>query len=92
MDILEKMYNGIELTKLELSRLLHHSCKHNYNKHSKWGIDVESIIKYKDKVFILEWEHGLTELIDDEFLNQPYEVKEVKKIVEEITYEAIIGV
>lgn len=55
-------------------------------EHSRWTEHMTTIFRYENKLYALEWERGLTEYQENEFYNQPYEVKEVKKMVEVTDY------
>ena len=56
---------------------------------SRWTRHMTTIFKYEDKLYALEWEQGLTEYQENEFYNQPYEVKEVKRMVEVTDYISV---
>lgn len=53
---------------------------------SRWTQHMTTIFKMNDKLYALEWERGLTEYQENEFYDQPYEVKETKKMVEVTDY------
>lgn len=55
-------------------------------EHSRWTQHMTTIFKYENKLYALEWEHGLTEYQENEFYDQPYEVEEKKEFVEVIKY------
>ena len=57
---------------------------HNYltkGDRGRWSITTQSIIELRDKCFAIDWEKGATEMQENEFYNQPYEVKKVEKMV-----------
>lgn len=48
----------------------------------RWTQDVTTIFKVGDRHFAIDWDRGLTELQDNYYYNQPYEVvKQEKQIV-----------
>lgn len=49
----------------------------------RWSRTITSIIKLFDKYYAIKWEEGLTEMQEDIFLNQPYEVQlnEYEKVI-----------
>lgn len=48
----------------------------------RWTRTIKNIFKVEDRYFALEFEEGLTEMQDNMYYNQPYEVE---KVFEEIT-------
>ena len=46
----------------------------------RWTQNITTIFKYENKLYALDWYRALTEYQEDEFYNQPYEVKKVKKM------------
>lgn len=87
-EIEEKIYNGEILTKAELCEAIF-DCEEvdtQYGENRRWSRSVSTIIKIKDKLFCINWEQGLTECQENEFYDQPYEVEEKTKIVEEKCY------
>lgn len=78
--IVNKIDNKDKLTENELRRLLDFELETEriYGEPRRWLRSVSSIISLKDRTFLLNWDQGLTENIENEFFNQPYEVKPVK--------------
>lgn len=53
---------------------------------SRWTRHMDTIFKIGGNLWDIPWEQGLTEYQEDEFWDQPYRVKEVKKMVEVVNY------
>lgn len=91
-ELVRKIKNGEELSEEELSDIAYGDVEglSDYIKEEgedrRWLRSVSTFFKTDDdRWFCLEWEHGLTENQDDEFWDQPYEVKrEVKEVVTEV--------
>jgi hypothetical protein len=82
--MIEKIKNADELTERELSRLAYeYEIEREEGEDRRWSRTITSYVQLKDRFFIVNWEQGLTEMQDNEFYDQPYEVK--KK-----TYEKVI--
>ena len=60
-----------------------------FGENHRWNIPATTIFKVEDRLFALDWWEGLTEHQENEFYEQPYEVKEVKKMIEITEYERI---
>lgn len=73
-----KIINGEELNRSELSKLAYNADYDEYGDNRRWTQDVSSVIKLKDKYFMIHWDQGLTEMQEDEFYNQPFEVKQIE--------------
>jgi len=48
----------------------------------RWSTPVQSVIRAGDRLFAIDWQRANTEMQENEFWEQPYEVKEVTKMVE----------
>lgn len=91
-ELVRKIKNGENLSEEELWDIAYGDVEglSDYIKEEgedrRWLRSVSTFFKTDDdRWFCLEWEHGLTENQDDEFWDQPYEVKrEVKKVVTEV--------
>lgn len=55
----------------------------------RWTQNITTIFKYENKLYALDWYRALTEYQEDEFYNQPYEVKRVRKMAETVDYVQI---
>ena len=77
----DKITEGIDLTERELRELRYSQCAEIEGDKSRWSVYTQSIIKLRDKYFSIDWDQGLTEIQEDEFYNQPYEVKKVEKMI-----------
>lgn len=70
---------GVELGDVEYIDKLEGNC-------SRWIRHMDTIFKIRDDLWDIPWEHGLAEYQEDEFNDQPYRVREVRKMVEVINY------
>jgi len=53
------------------------------NEKVRWGNCVESVVKIKDKYYMINWLEGATEMQEDEFGDQDaFEVERYKVVVE----------
>lgn len=79
---LNKINNKEVLTEKELSILRNNFivCEEEGEDH-RWQKDVKTIVMLKDKFFAIEWMRGLTELQDNSWYEQPYEVTPYEKQV-----------
>lgn len=93
-EFLTKYDNGEKFTEEELSELLYDF----YTVHEDRDPDVykchqsvTTIFKIDDRLFALCWieDHGMYQ--EHEFYDQPYEVKEVKKMIEITEYVEVGG-
>lgn len=75
--MVEKIDNKELLTKDELEKLVfEEEFNTTRNEPRGWSCTATSIFKHKDRMFAIVWENGLTENQPNEFMEQPYEVKE----------------
>jgi len=56
------------------------------NELHRWTRSVTTVFEIEGRLFVIEWEQGLTEECDDEFYNQPYEVEKKEKTVKVVEY------
>lgn len=56
---------------------------------SRWSITTTFIFEVEGRLFALDYERGLTEMQEDIYLNQPYEVEKYTEIVEEVRYKKL---
>lgn len=71
-----KIENSKPLTEEELKRLAEMSIEDIFSSDlERWHRWVSSIIKLGEKCYCIEWKQGLTEMQENEFPNQPYEVE-----------------
>ena len=52
----------------------------------RWSTPVQSVISVGDRLFAVDWFRANTEMQENEFYEQPYEVKAVKKMIEVTEY------
>ena len=81
--MLNKIDSKEKLTEREISNLVDYEVEREEGDDRRWSRSITSYIKLKDRYFCIEWECGLTEMQENEFYNQPYEVTKN-------TYEKII--
>jgi hypothetical protein len=73
--MLKKIDSEEELTSDELSELVYgYDVETNYDDNRRWTRTAHTIVKLADRYFEIEWEEGLTEYQENEFLEQPVEV------------------
>ena len=90
-EFLTRYDNGEKFTEEELSDLRWEFVEVDtqYGENHRWNRPATTIFRVEDRLFALDWWQGLTEMQENEFYDQPYEVKEVKKMVEITEYERI---
>ena len=79
--MVEKIDKGENLTERELSRIQEFEIESETGEHGRWTCSVESILLVCDRHFLLNWEQGLTEMQDNEFYSQPYEVEKKEETI-----------
>lgn len=88
-ELLDKIDAGEELTRRELKILaLEFDIERIEGDDHRWQREIRSICKLGDRLFAVDWMSGLTEMQEDDFLEQPFEVEKVayKKTVEVTEY------
>ena len=90
-EFLTRYDNGEKFTEEELSDLRWEFVEVDtqYGENHRWNRPATTIFRVEDRLFALDWWQGLTEMQENEFYDQPYEVKEVKKMIEITKYERI---
>lgn len=84
--MVKKIDSGEPLTERELSEVVcEFAYDSDYGDNRRWTRTVTTIVKLCDRYFSIDWEEGLTEYQENEFYNQPFEVREE-------TYEKTITV
>jgi hypothetical protein len=74
--MVKKIDNKEELTEKELSRLAYdYSISDEYGEKHRWTTTVNSVVKLLGRYFMVEWREGLTEIQENAFYDQPYEVE-----------------
>lgn len=74
----DKITKGIPLSESELRDIVY-ECEEVskvYGDKLRWVHCVTSVVLIKGKKFGIQWNEGLTEMQEDEFYNQPYEITE----------------
>lgn len=84
--MVKKIDSGEKLSERELSNLVcGYEVESEYGENRRWTRTVETIVKLCGRFFCVCWEEGLTECQENEFWEQPVEVKKH-------TYEKVITV
>lgn len=75
-EFLKKYDSKQEFTDSELNDLVWEmeEVETKYGENRRWYRKVTTIFKVEDRYFAVEWDEGLTELQENEFYKQPYEV------------------
>lgn len=74
----EKVLNGEELSKDELSFLIHdYEVETEFGENRRWSRGATTISEVQGRFFMTSWENGLTEYQDNEYYDQPTEVQKV---------------
>lgn len=68
-----------ELTERQLRDILEYEIEQETGENRRWSRSNNSICKVADRYFSLTWEEGLTEMQDNEFYSQPFEVKLIEE-------------
>lgn len=86
--MLEKLEKKEKLTEKELRELVYeYAVETEYGDDHRWTREAFTVIKLPDTVrlydryFGISWMKALTEMGEDEFYEQPYEVKQIEKVV-----------
>ena len=85
----EKLLNGVDLDDEEMREMAYDGFKTTPYFRNRWTTTTQTLYKVGDRVFAIDWEKGNTEMQEDCFYNQPYEIKLVKRLVEVEDYELI---
>ena len=80
--LLLKIDNGEELNESELSELSSEHVDKIEGENRRWSRSVTSIVQLGERYFSIDWEEGLTEMQENEYDNQPVEVKQKTEMVE----------
>lgn len=90
-EFLAKYDNGEKFTEEELSDLRWEFVEVDtqYGENHRWNRPATTIFRVEDRLFALDWWQGLTEMQENEFYDQPYEVKAVKKMIEVTEYKKV---
>lgn len=85
-EFLHKVDNGVVFTKTELKDIVFEDTKVKHIENisrgnRRWTESISTIVKADDRYFSIDWERGLTELQENYFLEQPYEVIKTEKVI-----------
>lgn len=79
-NFVDKIENGEELTPGELRELVFdYEVESQDGDRGRWTTHVKTIVELCGRYFAIGWEKGLTEMQENEFYEQPYEVKKVEE-------------
>lgn len=90
-EIYSKLKNGEELSEEEIRELIW--CGDEVDEiegdDHRWQKEMQTVIDVDGQLYAIDWMRGLTECQENEYLEQPYKVKKVEKVITktEITYE-----
>jgi hypothetical protein len=74
--MLKKIDTGEKLTEKEMRELVcGYDVDTEYGDNRRWTRSVTTIVELKGRFFSIDWEEGLTECQENEFYNQPKEVR-----------------
>lgn len=93
-DLVKKIDTGEELTEKELKYLVW-DCNivdQQEGPDRRWYRSVETVVEIDGRFFLIPWDRGLTEIQENEFWEQPFEVEKYEyektiKVVEWIRKE-----
>ena len=86
-ELLNKIDSGEKLSERDLRDLLEYEIQKDEGEGRRWSRSVDSLLEIGGRLFVLNWEQGLTENCDDGFFNQPVEVFKQDPYKYEIRYE-----
>ena len=91
-EIYSKLKNGERLSEKEIRYLVWDSdgfIEEIEGDDHRWQKEMQTIIDVDGQLYAIDWMRGLTECQENEYLEQPYKVKKVEKVIPktEITYE-----
>lgn len=85
--MLDKIIKSEDLTPKELRTLVYeYGIETEYGEDHRWAREAFTVIKLSDidrlchRYFGIDWMKSLTEMGEDEFYNQPYEVKQIEHV------------
>ena len=74
--MVEKIDNKIELTEDEVRNLvMEEAYEVTAGENRRWSRTISSLFEHGDRLFMVDWEQGLTESQENMFYDQPYEVE-----------------
>ena len=95
LEFLKKYDSGEKFTEAELysMHLNFEEIETTYEGKRRWSRRATTIFKIGNRCFCLKWDQGLTEMQEDEYYEQPYEVYPVKhtKLCETTSWEKPIN-
>lgn len=92
-EIVAKLRRGEELDECEIRTLVWESDQvyEMEGEEHRWHREMFTVIDLDGELWGIDWMRGLTERVESEYLDQPYRVKRVEKVVTrtEVTYERV---
>lgn len=74
--MVDKIDKKIELTEYELrSLVMEEAYEVTAGENRRWSRTISSLFEHGDRLFMVDWEQGLTESQENMFYDQPYEVE-----------------
>ena len=90
-EIVAKLRRGEKLDEHEIRTIVSesHQVYEMEGGEHRWHREMFTVIDLDGELWGIDWMRGLTERIESEYLDQPYRVKKIEKVVTrtEVTYE-----
>ena len=92
-EIVAKLRRGEELDEYEIRKIVwgSHQVYEMEGEEHRWHREMFTVIDLDGELWGIDWMRGLTERVESEYLDQPYRVKRVEKVMTrtEVTYERV---
>lgn len=92
-EIVAKLRRGEKLDEHEIRTIVSESYQvyEMEGEEHRWHREMFTVIDLDGELWGIDWMRGLTECVENEYLDQPYRVKRVEKVVTrtEVTYERV---
>lgn len=92
-EIVAKLRRGEKLDEHEIRTIVSESRQvyEMEGEEHRWHREMFTVIDIDGEMWGIDWMRGLTERVESEYLDQPYRVKRVEKVVTrtEVTYERV---
>lgn len=92
-EIVAKLRRGEKLDEYEIRTIVweSHQVYEMEGEEHRWHREMFTVIDLDGELWGIDWMRGLTERVESEYLDQPYRVKRVEKVVTrtEVTYERV---
>lgn len=92
-EIVAKLRRGEELDEYEIRTIVweSHQVYEMEDEEHRWHREMFTVIDLDGELWGIDWMRGLTERVESEYLDQPYRVKRVEKVMTrtKVTYERV---